>query len=187
MMETMKGTLSFAVCFALLFQIWNNQNVFFRRYGINDTYTLFLNAILLFVVLIYTYPLKFLFELIFRGPTYLHDGQVMQKLQTGQLQPLMLLYGTGFMVNYVLFYLMYRHAGKCAKEIDLSAVEQFETKTIAGINLICAFVCTFVMSITFLVPAEYAGVTAFLYFLIGFAYMIWYSYRGKKKRQLFGT
>ncbi len=28
MMETMKGALSFAICFALLFLIWNNQNIF---------------------------------------------------------------------------------------------------------------------------------------------------------------
>src|ERR1700744_5583068 len=67
---TMKGTLSFAVCFVALFKIWNNQNLVFRRYGINDDYIITLNAVLLFVVLIYTYPLKFLCELMFSGSTY---------------------------------------------------------------------------------------------------------------------
>jgi uncharacterized membrane protein len=187
MMETMKGTLSFAVCFALLFYIWNSQNIFFRRYGINDDYTLFLNAILLFVVLIYTYPLKFLFELIFRGSAYVHDGHILQRIQSGQQQPLMLLYGAGFMANYLLFYLMYRHANKCAAEIDLSPEEQFETQTTAGINLICALLCGAIMTITYLVPPQFAGLVAFFYFLIGVAYMVWYSYRGRKKRKLFGA
>src|ERR1700761_8383418 len=59
--EVFKGVLSFVACFAVLFMIWNSQNLFFRRYGINDSYTTFLNAALLFVVLIYVYPLKFLF------------------------------------------------------------------------------------------------------------------------------
>src|ERR1700679_3570039 len=47
--ETMKGTLSFAACFATLFQIWNQQNLFFRRYGLNDAWTAALNGMLLFV------------------------------------------------------------------------------------------------------------------------------------------
>src|ERR1700744_2833608 len=73
--ETMKGFLSFGVCFGILFLIWNNQNMFFRRYGLNDAYTITLNGILLFVVLTYTYPLKFLFTLIFSDDgTYLSHG-----------------------------------------------------------------------------------------------------------------
>src|ERR1700679_4382757 len=47
--ETMKGTLSFAACFATLFIIWNSQNLFFRRYGLNDAWTAALNGMLLFV------------------------------------------------------------------------------------------------------------------------------------------
>src|ERR1700733_3653621 len=47
--ETMKGTVSFAACFAALFQIWNQQNIFFRRYGLNDGLTVALNGMLLFV------------------------------------------------------------------------------------------------------------------------------------------
>jgi uncharacterized membrane protein len=39
--ETMKGFVSFGVCFALLFLIWNNQNIFFRRYGMVDAYITF--------------------------------------------------------------------------------------------------------------------------------------------------
>src|SRR3982750_486803 len=51
--EVFKGFFSFAACFAILFLIWNGQNIFFRRYGLNNAYITFLNAILLFVVLMY--------------------------------------------------------------------------------------------------------------------------------------
>src|SRR5471030_2537091 len=51
--EVMKGTLSFAACFAILFQIWNDQNLFFRRYGLHDSWTVALNGMLLFMVLVY--------------------------------------------------------------------------------------------------------------------------------------
>src|SRR5476651_520221 len=63
--ETMKGFVSFGACFFILFLIWNNQNIFFRRFGLTDAYITALNGFLLFVVLTYTYPLKFLFTLFF--------------------------------------------------------------------------------------------------------------------------
>src|SRR5579872_6252727 len=73
--ETMKGFVAFGACFGILFLIWNSQNIFFRRYGLVDAYTTFLNGVLLFLVLTYTYPLKFLFTLLFSADnTYLSNG-----------------------------------------------------------------------------------------------------------------
>jgi uncharacterized membrane protein len=116
LMETMKGTISFGVCFALLFQIWNNQNIYFRRYALNDAYTIIVNAFLLFVVLIYAYPLKFLSMLLFSfsDGMYTQNGHELPMIHTSQSQPLMLIYGAGFFAIYLLFYLMYRHAEKQA-------------------------------------------------------------------------
>src|SRR6516225_4023408 len=60
----MHGIIAFALSFAVLFQVWHLQYVFFRRYGLQDTLTIVLNGVLLFVVLCYVYPLKFLFLLL---------------------------------------------------------------------------------------------------------------------------
>jgi len=185
LVETMKGTLSFAVCFALLFQIWNNQNIFFRRYGLKDTLTNLLNAILLFVVLIYAYPLKFLSVLIFSDGKVLVEGHLVNMIREEQVRSLMLVYGAGFVAIYLLFFLMYRNASKRADEVELSPMEIFETKTVAGINLICILICVLAMSLTYFVPANAVGSTGFAYFLIPLGYSTWYSYRGKKFRQTF--
>lgn len=186
--ETMKGTLSFAACFALLFQIWNNQNIFFRRYGLKDNFTVVLNAFLLFVVLIYAYPLKFLTVLIFSDGKVMDGGQLVNMIgNAGQVRSLMLIYGAGFIAIYAIFYLMYINAVKHARSIGLSATEVFETKTVAGINLICIFICLFAMTLTYLVPLERAGTTGFCYFLIPAGYSTWYSYRGKRYRQVFAV
>jgi uncharacterized membrane protein len=184
LMETMKGTLSFAACFALLFNIWNNQNIFFRRYGLNDSYTVMLNAVLLFVVLIYAYPLKFLCELLFVGSTYKLNGVETLKMDESQIPSLMLIYGAGFIAIYLLFYLMYRHAQKMTNEIALTPVELYETKTLANINLVCICICLIPMTGDIIMP-RYAGPIAYTYFLIPVAYSVWFSYRGKKRRELF--
>src|ERR1043166_3748070 len=61
LMTAMRGFGVFAICFTLLFVVWFNQYKFFRRYGLTDNFTVVLNGLLLFVVLFYVYPLKFVF------------------------------------------------------------------------------------------------------------------------------
>jgi hypothetical protein len=60
----MRGFFAFAICFALLLQVWHEQYRFFRRYDLQDSISIVLNCILLFLVLFYAYPLKFLFTLL---------------------------------------------------------------------------------------------------------------------------
>jgi uncharacterized membrane protein len=51
LMKLVAGFVPFACSFALLTWIWYEHNVFFRKYGLQDPYTVTLNAVLLFVVL----------------------------------------------------------------------------------------------------------------------------------------
>src|ERR1700712_3191385 len=87
--EVFKGFFSFAACFAILFFIWNNQNIFFRRYGLNNAYLTFLNAVLLFIVLMYVYPLKFLFVAFFSGGKYNEHGHIVHMITDAQAPVLM--------------------------------------------------------------------------------------------------
>ena len=64
LITAMKGFAAFAICFAVLVQVWYYHYIFSRRYGLQTTYTIILNAVLIFVVLFYVYPLKFLFTLV---------------------------------------------------------------------------------------------------------------------------
>ena len=67
LMHTMRGFPAFAVCFALLFQVWWRHYKFFRAYDLEDSYVIVLTGCLLFVVMFYVYPLKFLWSLPFAG------------------------------------------------------------------------------------------------------------------------
>src|SRR4026208_808418 len=65
LIDVMSGFLSFACCFALLPWLWCEHNTFFRRYGLQDGVTVVINGGLLFTVLFYVYPLKFMFDSMF--------------------------------------------------------------------------------------------------------------------------
>jgi uncharacterized membrane protein len=62
LLKSMHDLLPFAICFGLLCFLWYRHYQYFRRYGLQDIVTIALNALLLFVILAYVYPLKFLFS-----------------------------------------------------------------------------------------------------------------------------
>lgn len=129
--KAMSGFVAFAACFALLFFIWHNQNRFFRRYGLNDGWTVVLNGVLLFVIVFFVYPLKFVFTLVIdmvRGARpwqQTHDG--VPVLTADQWPGLMMIYGGGYMAVFLLFALMHLNALRQAHGLELSEVERFDT------------------------------------------------------------
>lgn len=127
LIRVMKGFFAFAICFFLLFQIWYAQFKFFRRYGMQDNYTLMLNAFLLFVVLFYMYPLKFLFNLLIPGGTEYNDSQNI--ISDDQYPLLMMIYGLGFVLVQSIFVLMFYHALKKKNELQLDEKEIFVTRS----------------------------------------------------------
>jgi uncharacterized membrane protein len=100
----MQGFPAFAICFAWLLSIWFQHYRFFRRYGLQDATTFALNAILLFVVLFYVYPLKFLFSLltsgIFGGSRF--GAQHPEPITGTDVPTLMIIYGLGFIAVYLV-------------------------------------------------------------------------------------
>lgn len=129
--QAMDGFVAFAACFALLFLVWFNQYRFFRRYGLDDTATLVLNAMLLFVIVFFVYPLKFVFTLVIemmRGSqpwNQTHQG--VQVLTVDQWPALMMIFGGGYMAVFLLFALMHLNARRLRAELDLSPLELYDT------------------------------------------------------------
>ena len=184
---TMKGFAAFAICFALLTFLWYEHYLYFRRYGLSDPLTMVLNSILLFVILFYIYPLKFLFTLV--GNEVL--GVVPQHnltepmLQVGQAELLMAVYGAGYMAVFLLFALLYYHALRKKDELELNDVELFDTKTGLGANLIQASVGGASILFTFLFQGGWPSWA--VYFLLGPALTYYGGHRGKRRRAFEGS
>lgn len=171
LLADMRGFVPFAVCFALLAQVWWLHHNFFRRYGLDDATTATLNFILLFVVLFYTYPLKFVFTGLFNqitGHTDIHDasGKVVAWVQPDQAPTLMVIYGLGYAAVFLVFVLLYRNALKMRDDLELTALEVFDTRTSmveSGFQCFVGLLCAGAAAI---VPPSIGGLTGFLYFLI---------------------
>ena len=184
LMVTMRGFFAFGVSFLLLMLIWYEQNIFFRRYGLDDLTTIILNCTLIFLVLFYVYPLKFLFTLLFSGQIYGDDHSPLI-MKITDIPKLMVIYGTGYIFIYLLFSFMYIHALKKRDELKLTAAEIFDTKTKLYKNLILIIIGLISVIITLILKPENAGLAGFVYFLIGPAFSVFFRYRSNRKRKLF--
>ena len=132
--SAMSGFGAFAISFGLLFLVWYNQHKFFRRYGLQDLTTIVLNAVILFVVLFYVYPLKFLFTFLVsrftggHGEIRLPNGNVESMLENdGQMGSLMLIFGVGYLAIFLVFVLLYMHAYRRREQLQLNTLEVFDT------------------------------------------------------------
>ena len=105
-------------------------------------------------------------------------------MKTSDFPKLMMIYGIGYVLIYLLFSLMYRHALKKANELQMTSGEIFETKTKIYKYLILILIGIISVTVAFLVPADQAGLAGIVYVLIGPALTIFYSLRNKLKRKL---
>ena len=136
LLQTMREFPAFAICFAILISLWHDHYKFFRRYGLEDRRTIFLNGLLLFIVILYVYPLKFLFSLLvtLSTTTGRSDGSnAGRKTAVDVSRPIRLngvtsVYGIGVTAVYAVLALLYVHAYRLRDTLNLNSLEAFETR-----------------------------------------------------------
>jgi uncharacterized membrane protein len=178
----MQGLLGFALMFAMVCWIWYEHNVFFRNYGLQDQWTVFLNCVLLFVVLFYVYPLKFLTAALMRQFFNIgrEGGPRIESADDGT--KLMLLYSTGVVLLFAVFVLLYRHAWSKRKSLQLTDKEELSLKYGQRAHLISMGLG--LSSLAIVLTTGQAGVAGIIYTLMGPLHA-WNGYRaGKAHHQL---
>ena len=99
LVAVLQGIPAFALSFAILAWIWFTQYRFFRRYGLEDVVTVLLTLLLLFVVLCYVYPLKFLYA-----------ASLGKGVTEHELRLLFVIYGVGLAATFTVLLLMHANA-----------------------------------------------------------------------------
>lgn len=128
-----KGALPFFATVALLFLFWYQQNLFFRRYGINDFIIILLNLCYLAIILFYVYPLKFLFSLLLSSwtgiqlfPKAAEKGLVV--LAGNDFPMLIILFSTGYCLTWCLIFGMHQRVLSLAKAVGFNRYELLFTQ-----------------------------------------------------------
>jgi Endosomal/lysosomal potassium channel TMEM175 len=189
LLQTMRGFLAFAVTFAMLFHVWFVQYKFFRRYGLDDNFTVWMTGCLLFVVLFYVYPLKFVWTLLVNamfgfGQTVEAGGRAVPMVRGEQMPTMLAVYGVGFAAVFAIFTLLHWHAYRRRAALGLDEVETYDTRTHVQEHALTALVgllsTALALSGARLGPFL-AGIT---YWLIGPVQFLHGLHRGKRRQRL---
>jgi uncharacterized membrane protein len=180
LLGTMRGFVAFGICFAILAGIWNHHYVFCRRFGLDDGFVRFLTCVMLFIVLLYVYPLKFLFTLFVNGILY----DVPTEITSDQASTLFLIYGFGFAAVYLALAALNWHAYRRHDELELSPREKFESRFEIYAMLIHAGVgvASAVAAVT--LPKGYVLYAGFVYVGIALLMLIHRLAARKQRQQL---
>jgi uncharacterized membrane protein len=179
LMTIMRGFVAFAICFVLLMQVWQEQYRFFRRYNLQDTMSIMLNCALLFVVLFYVYPLKFLFSHLVNGWM---GVRAEHGLQADELPQLMAIFSGGYLAVAGIFVLLFGHALRKREELDLDRTEVFLTKVSIGAAALNAGTAAVSLVIAL---AGGRGLAGIIYpILLGPGFTIYYSIAGARQKRL---
>jgi len=188
----MRGFVSFAICFTMLMQVWHEQYVFFRRYNLQDKTTITLNVILIFVVLFYVYPLKFLFTYLTNlwmgigNTVHLADGRVEPMIEPHQMPQLTAIFSAGYMAVCGVFLLLFWRALKRRSELELNAMEVLDTRISIGASLVQGATAT-VSLLVALFGGSLAPMAGVVYpIMLAPGLTIFYSIMGRRRR-LLGT
>lgn len=185
----MQSFPAFAICFALLMMLWYDHYLFFRRYGLSDTPTIVLNAVLLFVVLFYIYPLKFLFGMLV-GQLLVGAGIVRAGLRLAAVVPpekahlLMILYSAGFVAVHVLFGSLYVRAYRQRGRLELDRVETAITRHALSRIGITAGIGLLSIAIAASGGPPAAALAGWVYMLLGPALAVHGAVAGRRIRAL---
>ncbi len=163
LLATMQGFFAFAICFYLLFIVWYEHYKFFRRYGLSDFLILCLNAALLFLVLMYVYPLKFLFTLLIDE---LFGFAQNETIEPSQVPQLLVIYGAGFVAVQIVFVLMYLRAYSLRAVLELDARELSVTREEIQSSLLNISVGLVSVAIALLGGAEHVAWAGYAYLLL---------------------
>jgi uncharacterized membrane protein len=175
LIAAMSNFPAFAVCFTILATIWHAHYRYFRRYALQTPVAITLSCVLLFVLLFYVYPLKFMFVEVFgnQSDLQIHQGRVLYAI-----------YGVGYGAISFVLWMLYAHAWAHRDALELTPLERLLTRhslidfaSQTAIGLIAVL-------LAWVLPGGWLGLAGYFYFVIGGYYGIAHSLFGRQVRAL---
>jgi hypothetical protein len=124
----LKGVPAFAASFAAIASFWWSHRTWSRRFGLEDGVTAFISLAMVFVMLVYVYPLKMVFGAFasWASGGWLPSEFVLKSPR--DLLGLFAVYGVGFAAQTGMLVLLHLRGLKLADELRLNEVERLRTR-----------------------------------------------------------
>lgn len=163
LVTALKGTPAFAASFTSIAFLWIEHRRWSRRYALDDTVSTLLSLVLVFITLVYVYPLKMVFSGMFYWMSFGWLPVSFTVESYGELSGLFIIYGVGFAAVMLTFVLLYRHALRVKDSLQLDELELAVTRREVGMSLILAATAVASALFAWLMPPKIAIYAGFVY------------------------
>lgn len=184
---SLKEIPAFLCSFFVIMLFWLNHRSWSRRYGLEDSVTIFLSISLIFVLLVYIYPLRLMFSSLF---AWISGGWIPSRfeLQTrSELIGLFVIYGSGLFTMSGIITLLYVRAKILKKKLFLNVLEVH--KTSIEITSLSVVSITGLLSaiLAWALPERIALVSGFLYATIPLTMIFVGLYFSRKEKKIISS
>jgi uncharacterized membrane protein len=175
--DDLKQVPTYAASFLLIMQFWANHADWSRRFGLEDRYSDRLSLLLVFVLLIFVYPLKMVFGSLFSmlSSGYLPSGFSIDSW--GEVPALFQTFAIGFGAMALVMFLLFSRAAKLGPALGFEQSEidyaKFKRLLYATVVLFC--VISFIL--TLVIPATpesgiWIGAPGLIFFVLNIVQML---------------
>lgn len=170
----MKSVPAYAGCFLLIMRCWSAHADWSRRYGLDDVVSRRLGVLLVFLVLIFVYPMRMVFSSLFNALTagYLPTGFSINS--AADVPAMFIMFAVAFGLLGAVMTALYWHAWRLRDALGLSLHERartrFEMMNWGAVPAVAALSLGLALTIP-AVPESgiWLGLPGFVFFLLNLA------------------
>ncbi len=166
MLAAVKRIPGFAASFAMLMVFWLQHRKWSRRYGLENNRTILHSLLLIFVMLVYVYPLRMFFEGLFSNLTGGYLSTSYQIETYNDLRLMFVFYSGGFLAMSLLVSQLNRLAMRSSASLRLNSIELRNTRVEMHVWALAA--CFGLLSILLAVtlPDAWTLAAGYMYFAL---------------------
>lgn len=174
-----QGIPAFGLACALLFLFWYGHWTWSRRYGLEDFPSIVLSFFLVFVMLCYVFPMKYVTSIFVSWITGERVSVGANIATIDELFSTFVIYSLGFIALCVSVLLLNIRAWSRRDELRLNDVEAYVTRTEIGTWMILSSVGVLAVLMGLFAPRHTLTVPGWAYMLLAFVMPVWGYVRGR--------
>ena len=163
-LAAVKRIPGFAASFAILMMFWLQHRRWSRRYGLENFRTILNSLTLIFVMLVYVYPLRMMFEGMFSNLTGGFLSTSYQIETYSDLRLIFVFYSVGFLAMSVLVSQLYRFAMHSATLLALNQIELRKTRIAMQVWALAASFGLLSILLALTLPDAWVMAAGYMYF-----------------------
>lgn len=165
LISVLRETPAFAMSFAQIAVFWIAHRSWSRKYGLENPVATLLTLLMIFVILIFVYPLQMIYS---SGVQWVTGNQMsgnLEELGIDEVSGLFVIYGIGYTAMTGIIMMLFVWSLKCKRLIKLNKIEELHTRLNIGVWATLASAGVLSVLFAWLMPSSLAVYAGFVYFL----------------------